>query len=87
MAGRETNFHKQIPIQSFDPETGACSLEGKDGRATTCPNNPHRNSNQHLPDICVDCPIYPHVAPSTKKELPSIYADLKRERHGRKPTS
>ena len=62
------------------PDTNICVWQGRKGRGNTCPNNPVLNPEQHRPDICTKCLIYPSIAASTKKELPHIYEIIRQQR-------
>lgn len=86
----------KTPLLSFDkiiakrhiyiiPGTDICGLEGQQGRGNTCPNNPVRDPDQHIPKICRLCPEYPRIAYSTKSDLPPSYVPRRRQDNKTKP--
>ncbi|OGH25017.1 MAG: hypothetical protein A3B47_02900 [Candidatus Levybacteria bacterium RIFCSPLOWO2_01_FULL_39_24] len=72
----------KIPIQSFDPITGKCSLEGKKGRPDSCPisakivkinKNPQEIAKSGLSDVCKAC--------ETDPEIPAMLVEINRGGH------
>jgi len=70
---------KELFMEQIIPGTTTCKLEGVGGRPNTCPNNPTRNENDHIPKLCKECPGNPVL--STKKDLPILYHDVREARY------
>lgn len=70
---------KELFIEQIIPGTITCKLESVEGRPNTCPNNPARNAEDHIPKLCRECPQNP--VSSSKNNIPNYYLKIRQSRY------
>ena len=75
---------KTLNTENIIEGTDKCRLEGINGRAKTCPNNPVRSPDQSVRKICDECLTNPKIASSTGDKLPDAYKEIRSGKYLRK---